>query len=614
MRHRTLYTFIVMALVFLPIKKANAVPVQPETFNADSLLTVNAIRSIALTDPDRALSLLDLAEERKAFPQFQIDWTRAQIYGGPKRMERMAVKWAKRVLENDSVRNNPQYYFNMCGNLIESMIASHDYEEAMRYARSMIDMVDRSGGSDFNYHHSYWAMARVYWAMARVYRAMGNPDEAYKYMGEAIRCCREQIGIKQKRGHPIVSNELKLLLYELNLADWQQEDGQTADALKTVLSMQEEIERLRPLKGGAFPHKIPDASFQAKEGIMAGKLACLYVLAGQDGKGREWFGKLQENPLASRNSDLIRLEIEYYKHTHEYGKLVGKAYRLADPAAYDDSIHEQRKEACLLLADAYRHLGKEGEANAFYETALLLADSLKRRDNENNALEMATLLETREKERQIERQAEELKWHRTLTTVAGGILFLICVIFLLVVRHSRIVGRKNKLMAQQIDSYLSFRTKAETAQLKIKQLEEKLAKQTKTNTDSQKEEGKSAAIPEDINEADRRSFEELDLKIRNEQLFLDSNFSRNMLLQLTPVGKNRISSLLQTFTGENFNGYINSLRLEYSLSLLKKFNHYTIEAIAMDSGFNNVRTYQRLFRDKYGMTPAEYKKNLQAER
>lgn len=607
MRHRTLYTFIVMALVFLPIKKANAVPVQPETFNADSLLTVNAIRSIALTDPDRALSLLDLAEERKAFPQFQIDWTRAQIYGGPKRMERMAVKWAKRVLENDSVRNNPQYYFNMCGNLIESMIASHDYEEAMRYARSMIDMVDRSGGSDFNYHHSYWAMARVY-------RAMGNPDEAYKYMGEAIRCCREQIGIKQKRGHPIVSNELKLLLYELNLADWQQEDGQTADALKTVLSMQEEIERLRPLKGGAFPHKIPDASFQAKEGIMAGKLACLYVLAGQDGKGREWFGKLQENPLASRNSDLIRLEIEYYKHTHEYGKLVGKAYRLADPAAYDDSIHEQRKEACLLLADAYRHLGKEGEANAFYETALLLADSLKRRDNENNALEMATLLETREKERQIERQAEELKWHRTLTTVAGGILFLICVIFLLVVRHSRIVGRKNKLMAQQIDSYLSFRTKAETAQLKIKQLEEKLAKQTKTNTDSQKEEGKSAAIPEDINEADRRSFEELDLKIRNEQLFLDSNFSRNMLLQLTPVGKNRISSLLQTFTGENFNGYINSLRLEYSLSLLKKFNHYTIEAIAMDSGFNNVRTYQRLFRDKYGMTPAEYKKNLQAER
>ena len=139
-------------------------------------------------------------------------------------------------------------------------------------------------------------------------------------------------------------------------------------------------------------------------------------------------------------------------------------------------------------------------------------------------------------------------------------------------------------------------------------------KTEEVSQEEKKEEEKSAAIPSgDINEADRLSFEGLDLKIRNEQLFLDPNFSRDILLQLTPVGKNRISSLLQTFTGENFNGYINSLRLEYSLSLLKKFNHYTIEAIAMDSGFNNVRTYQRLFRDKYGMTPAEYKKSLQAE-
>ena len=72
--------------------------------------------------------------------------------------------------------------------------------------------------------------------------------------------------------------------------------------------------------------------------------------------------------------------------------------------------------------------------------------------------------------------------------------------------------------------------------------------------------------------------------------------------------ENRISPLLQTFTGENFNGYINRLRLDYSLVLLKDFKHYTIEAVAIDSGFGNVRTYQRIFRDKYGMTPMEYRK------
>lgn len=607
MKHISLYTYLTILFVLLPGKRTQAVLMaQPEEWVSDSLLTVNAIRNIAMTDPDRALSLLDLAEERQSFPRFQIDWTRAQIYGGPKRMERMAVKWGKRVLEDDSVRNNPQYYYNMCKNLIESMIVVRDYEEAMRYARSMIDVIERLGSSTSNHHNAYWAMARVY-------RAMGNPDEAYAYINEAIRFCREQLDIKRERERPVVSDELKLLLYEQNLSDWQSEDGKTADALKTALSMQEGIERLRLLSGGAFPHRIPEKAFGVKAGIVAGKLACLYVQVGQVAKGREWFGKMLENPLAGRDPELVRQEIEYYKHTHEYGRLVGKARRLADPSAYEDSIHEQRKEACLLLADAYRHLGQEGEAAAFYKTALLLADSLQRRDNENNALEMATLLETREKERQIERQAEELKWHRAAITVAAGMLLLAGIIFVLVVRHSRIVGRKNKLMAQQINLYLSYRNEWQAAQERVRQLESTLAEQAVSAAAGEEEDkpAEEERRPE-ANEADRRYFEELDRKIRSEQLFLDSELSRDRILQLTPVGKNRISPLLQTFTGENFNGYINGLRLEYSLGLLKNFNNYTIEAVAMDSGFNNVRTYQRLFREKYGMTPVEYRKSLEA--
>ena len=118
------------------------------------------------------------------------------------------------------------------------------------------------------------------------------------------------------------------------------------------------------------------------------------------------------------------------------------------------------------------------------------------------------------------------------------------------------------------------------------------------------------AVKVEPDDGDRKYFEELDLKIRGEQLFLNPDLTRDMILRLTPVGKNRISPLLQAFAGENFNGYINSLRLEYSLVLLKDFENYTVEAVAIDSGFNNVRTYQRIFREKYGMTPAEYRKTL----
>lgn len=64
----------------------------------DSLLTVGEIRKTVLSDPDKALYMLDVAEERKLLPTYQINWTRAQIYGSAKNMERVAVKWGKLVI------------------------------------------------------------------------------------------------------------------------------------------------------------------------------------------------------------------------------------------------------------------------------------------------------------------------------------------------------------------------------------------------------------------------------------------------------------------------------------------------------------------------------------
>jgi hypothetical protein len=82
---------------------------------------------------------------------------------------------------------------------------------------------------------------------------------------------------------------------------------------------------------------------------------------------------------------------------------------LADPTVYEDTVCTGRRDACLLLADACRRLGKDREALEYYETATILADSLYRRNNRQDVLEMATLLDTEGKERQIEVQAGELR-------------------------------------------------------------------------------------------------------------------------------------------------------------------------------------------------------------
>lgn len=55
------------------------------------------------------------------------------------------------------------------------------------------------------------------------------------------------------------------------------------------------------------------------------------------------------------------------------------------------------------------------------------------------------------------------------------------------------------------------------------------------------------------------------------------------------------------------------MRLEHSLELIRSNQEYTIEGIALDSGFSNRQTFHRLFVEKYGMTPTEYKRLLNAE-
>ena len=108
---------------------------------------------------------------------------------------------------------------------------------------------------------------------------------------------------------------------------------------------------------------------------------------------------------------------------------------------------------------------------------------------------------------------------------------------------------------------------------------------------------------------DKKLFERINRTIIEEQLFLDPEFSREKFIRLGLINKNKVAQLLQQYANTNLNGYINSLRLEYA-SKLQTQPDIPIKAVAIDSGFNSSRTFYRLFQQKYGMTPAEYKESL----
>lgn len=69
--------------------------------------------------------------------------------------------------------------------------------------------------------------------------------------------------------------------------------------------------------------------------------------------------------------------------------------------------------------------------------------------------------------------------------------------------------------------------------------------------------------------------------------------------------------LSRVFSGTfhcNFNQYLNAVRLDYACTLLK-YTDQSITDVCLNSGFESQRTFHRVFRESYRMTPRQYRQN-----
>lgn len=95
--------------------------------------------------------------------------------------------------------------------------------------------------------------------------------------------------------------------------------------------------------------------------------------------------------------------------------------------------------------------------------------------------------------------------------------------------------------------------------------------------------------------------------IKEEKLFLNPDLNRQDILNRLPIDKNRFAKIMQENSQTTLPQYLSNLRIKYAINQLKEHPNYTIQAIADESGFSNLRSFQRIFKAKTGMTPSEYK-------
>jgi len=94
-------------------------------------------------------------------------------------------------------------------------------------------------------------------------------------------------------------------------------------------------------------------------------------------------------------------------------------------------------------------------------------------------------------------------------------------------------------------------------------------------------------------------------------VYILENFSKGITLsdaarhiKLAPA---YLSALFAKETGTNFKNYLDNIRFEYTMKLLK-FTNMPVLAVCSESGFSDYTNFVRRFKDKYGFTPSEYRK------
>jgi len=258
--------------------------------------------------------------------------------------------------------------------------------------------------------------------------------------------------------------------------------------------------------------------------------------------------------------------------------------------AHGDTLGEMMNCAKWGLAEVYQKMGNYKQAADLYVQVLEINDTLKARQAQNTAQELAAVYHDKEQQQTIMQQEAENTRQKAIILIVVIVLIAVMALAVIVLRKNRIIHRKNQSLAQQINEAMVYK--------------EKYLQQMAEST-------RSAGEPTDPDKlTDEQLFQYINDVIVRERLFLASNFERQTIIDRFQLSKERVGAAFSKGSQyAKLTDYTQELRLEYSTFLMSSRPDMSISQIALDSGFSSYAYYGKCFRRRFGMTPTEFRQS-----
>lgn len=242
------------------------------------------------------------------------------------------------------------------------------------------------------------------------------------------------------------------------------------------------------------------------------------------------------------------------------------------------------------------HAGRQDSALHVAMQIAEVYDSALVQQKQRDAAEMATIYDVQGKERQIVEQRAGKRLFTAISIAVAIIALLAGILAVYFFRQQRVIRKKNRVLVEQMTEAVEYKRMMEEGRSKSRVSDEVIVEKT----------------PDEIVDFDALTTDELSQHIRSviirERLYLNAQFDRQAAIDYFHLSKERIGAAFSQ--GSEFPtiaDFINHCRLEYAKELLAVSPEMTVDDIASASGFGTRRTFSRLFKERYSITPTEYR-------
>lgn len=537
---------------------------------ADSTYTYKQLISHFTQDPRLTLKQVDTAEMKGIIGRDSCNMLRGYLYYYLDEYE-PSREFLRKVLDEPEVAHTTSLYLETLDYYCALCMKAEDYAECLKSAIEGAELARQVGSARFEaafYNKAGHAMEEE------------RPGSGVEYMARAVDIARRQ---PDKYLLP------KASYYMSNLSDVLIEQGKFEEA---VILNRQRLELVDEMEKAEL--RLADGYFDSQRGACYCWLAVCLQELGQANEAREAAERFEKTPYASTPSGMHGI-LHYYVMTGNRARVMQLCRKWKD--YFDErgeTVSEIYRTVLLQEAEFYRRNGEYRKADSVGMLAAEMKDSLIAYDLNEQAVMYETKFKMQEMQMQMKEKEVQARFRLFLAIGLTAILSIIAVALWRLLVDRRQINEKNRELF-------------ETVERMMREKDDQRRVRKDSESTQQGTEGTESETPPVL------LFRRICTLMEEQQPYTDANLKREDLARMLGTNYNYVAAAIrQSADGATVSEFLDEYRLRHASRLIAQTDE-NIGIISEMSGFQSRSHFNTLFRDRFKLTPSEYRKAAKSE-